>query len=193
MKFPEIKETAKYTGLYIVDFGNHSSVGFTANEVAELLESEQYSKIKIYKIYYAAPDGKIEIIGVNKNLFLLESGLSFYYNDKSQAAQDFETLSNISKNSLPPARAKLHLSQLQDNSFVLALIYPAEYDSEFSRWLLDNKFFTDTPARGGTSVVSQYYDSNPTILKNAQLHPLESFESKTGQELFASVKLAFQR
>ena len=45
MKLPEIKEANKYTGLYVVDFGDHCGVGFTAGEIAELLESERFAVV----------------------------------------------------------------------------------------------------------------------------------------------------
>ena len=32
MKLPELKKPDKYVGLYVVDFGDHSGVGFTAAE-----------------------------------------------------------------------------------------------------------------------------------------------------------------
>ncbi len=41
MKLPELEKAEKYVGLYIFDFGDHAGVGFTAEEVAELLESEK--------------------------------------------------------------------------------------------------------------------------------------------------------
>jgi len=42
MKLPELEKPEKYVGLYIFDFGDHAGVGFTTQEVAELLESEKY-------------------------------------------------------------------------------------------------------------------------------------------------------
>ena len=61
MKLPELKKPDKYIGLYVVDFGNHSGVGFTASEVAELLESEKFKDCKVYKIHNAYPDGRLEL------------------------------------------------------------------------------------------------------------------------------------
>jgi hypothetical protein len=53
MKLPELEKSEKYVGLYIFDFGDHTGVGFTAQEVAELLESEKYRDGKVYKIHKA--------------------------------------------------------------------------------------------------------------------------------------------
>jgi hypothetical protein len=59
MKLPELQNSQKYIDLYVVDFGQYCSVGFTAREVAELLESEKYSDCKVYKIHNARPDGTV--------------------------------------------------------------------------------------------------------------------------------------
>ena len=40
MKLPEVENAQRYIGLYVVDFGEHCGVGFTAQEGAELLESD---------------------------------------------------------------------------------------------------------------------------------------------------------
>ncbi|MHC4121894.1 MAG: hypothetical protein ACYSWO_30885 [Planctomycetota bacterium] len=46
MKLPKLEDNEKYVGLYVFDFGDHAGLGFTAREVAELLESEKYKNGK---------------------------------------------------------------------------------------------------------------------------------------------------
>jgi hypothetical protein len=41
MELPKLQKPDRYVGLYVFDFGGQVSVGFTAEEVAELLESEK--------------------------------------------------------------------------------------------------------------------------------------------------------
>ncbi|MHC5140428.1 MAG: hypothetical protein ACYSOD_00240, partial [Planctomycetota bacterium] len=69
MKLPEIKEAGKYAGLYVVDFGDHCGVGYVAEEVAELLESERFSDVQVYRVHRANPDGTMELKGINKETF----------------------------------------------------------------------------------------------------------------------------
>jgi hypothetical protein len=57
MQLPKLRQPDRYVGLYVFDFGDHTGVGFTAQEVAELFESEKYKKCKAYKIHKAYPDG----------------------------------------------------------------------------------------------------------------------------------------
>ncbi len=92
MKLPELQNSEKYVGLYIFDFGEHAGVGFTAQEVAELFESEKYKDCKAYKIHKAYPDGKLELKGVRAETFQLEAGMFFYSGNLETARADFKAL-----------------------------------------------------------------------------------------------------
>lgn len=193
MRLPKLEKPDKYVGLYIFDFGDHVGVGFTADEVAELLESEKYGDGKVYKIHRAYPDGKLELKGVPAERFQLEAGMFFYAPDLETARQDFDRLFNLAVRSSPPCRAKLHLAKYRDDKFVVALIYPAEYDDEVSAWLLDGQYMTSGAAEGGAGAVQRYYDSGAEILDRQQLFGRSQWLSRTGDELLASLKVAVQR
>jgi hypothetical protein len=193
MKLPQLQKPQKYLGLYIFDFGDHVGVGFTTEEVAELFESEKYKDCKAYKIHKAYPDGKLELKGVRAEIFQLEAGMFFYSGALKTAKQDFKGLVNLAVKTSPPCRAKVHLAKHNDNKFVTALIYPAEYDDEISAWLLDGGYKTDGAAEAGIVAVQRYYDAKPQILDRHQLFGKSEFESRTGEELLAGIKLAVQR
>jgi hypothetical protein len=193
MKLPELEKPEKYVGLYIFDFGDHTGVGFTAEEVAELLESEKYKHGKVYKIYKAYPDGRLEIIGVPNETFELEAGMFFYSSELQTARRDFKALVNLAVKSAPPCRAKVHLAKYEDDKLAVALIYPAEYDSEFSSWLLDGNYRTAGAAEGGVGAVQRYYDQEPEVLDRHQLFGKSETISRTGSELLSSLKQAVQR
>jgi hypothetical protein len=193
MQLPELQKPEKYVGLYIFDFGDRTSAGFTAEEVAELLESEKYRDGKVYKIYKAYPDGRLEIKGVPSETFELEAGMFFYSSALQTARQDFKGLVNLAVKSSPPCRAKVHLAKYSDDKFAVALVYPAEYDGEFSTWLLDGEYRTNGAVEGGIGAVQRYYDQKPEILERHQLFGKAEIISRTGSELLSSLKLAVQR
>jgi len=193
MKLPKLQKPQNYVGLYVFDFGDHSGVGFTAREVAELLESEKYKDGKVYKIHKAYPDGRLELKGVRNEMFQLEAGMFFYSNDMETAQRDFRELVNLAVRMAPPCRAKVHLAKYGDDKFATALIYPAEYDDEVSRWLLDGEYKTHGAAEGGIEAVQRYYDQRVEILNRHQLFARPAFESRTGGELLAALKHAVQR
>ena len=193
MKLPQIKNPDKYVDLYVVDFGDHSGVGFNADEVAELLESEKYKDIKIYRIYNAYPDGKMELKGVPNEIFQLEMGMFFYEFDETAAQGDFKKLINSAVKTAPPAKAKVHLAKYDSQKFATAIIFPAEYNDQFSQWLLDIDYKTAGSAEGGIEAVKRYYADAPQILQRHQLFGQQKFESKTGEELLAMTKMAVVR
>jgi hypothetical protein len=192
MKLPKIENAPRYAGLYIVDFGDHCGVGFLAEEVAELLESERFQHITVYKIYNAYPDGTLEIIGVRKEIFQQESGMFFYAFDEETARADFARLAECSRRLEPPSRAKIQLAELAPRQYATALIYPAEYDAEFSRWLLDCRYRTEGPAAGGVSAVEQYYRQKPAILESTQIFNSTS-AAFHGENLLEAAKKAMVR
>ena len=193
MELPKLEKSEKYVGLYVFYFGDHTGVGFTAGEVAELLESEKYKDGKVYKIHRAYPDGRLELKGVRAEIFQLEAAMLFYSNDDKSAREDFKELVNLAVKSSPPCRAKVHLAKYSDDKFVTALIYPAEHDDEISGWLLDGKYKTSGAAEGGSGAVQRYYDAKPRILDRHQLFGRSELSSRTGEELLVNIKVAVQR
>jgi len=193
MKLPKLQKPEKYVGLFIFDFGDHAGVGFTAQEVAELLESEKYKHGKVYKIHRAYPDGRLELKGLLSQTFQLEAGMFFYSSTLETARGDFKKLVSLAVKTAPPCRAKVHLVKYDDDKFAVAIIYPAEYNDEVSSWLLDGQYKTSGAAEGGIEAVQRYYDYKPEILDRHQLFGKSESISRTGQELLAGLKLAVQR
>lgn len=193
MEIPELEKPDKYTGLYIVDFGDHSGIGFTAAEVAELLESEKFGHCKVYKVHNAYPDGRLELKGVTAETFQLESGMFFCSAGQDNARDNFKKLTDLAVGNAPPCRAKVHLAKFSDDKFAVAMIYPAEYEDEISAWLLDIDYKTQGPVEGGVSAVTGYYDAKPEILERQQLFAETEWQSRTGTELLAATKLTVQR
>ena len=193
MELPKLQNSEKYIGLYIFDFGDHTGVGFTAEEVAELLESEKYKHNKVYKIHRAYPDGTLELKGVPAQTFQLEAGMFFYSNALESARGDFKKLVCLADKITPPCRAKVHLSKYDNDKYVVAFIYPAEYDDELSSWLFDGQYKTSGAVEGGVGAVQSYFDDGPEILDRHQLFATPELINRTGQELLGSLKLAVQR
>ncbi|MBN2130933.1 MAG: hypothetical protein JW741_15635 [Sedimentisphaerales bacterium] len=193
MKLPELDKPDRYQGLYVFDFGDHAGVGFTAEEVAELLESERYREGKVYKIHRAYPDGRLELKGVAAGRFQLEAGMFFYAGDEATARANFKRLVDLAVGAAPPCRAKVHLAQYATDKFAVALIYPAEYDDEVSSWLLEGDFRTAGAVEGGAGAVEQYYQGQAEILERHQLFESGQTVNRTGDELLASLARAVQR
>lgn len=193
MRLPKLDRPDRYTGLYVFDFGDHAGVGFTAQEVAELLDSERYREGKVYKIHQAYPDGRLELKGVPTRTFQLEAGMFFHAQSEVQARDDYRRLVGLAVASRPPCKAKVHLARYADDALVTAVIYPAEYDDEVSSWLLKAEYRTAGAVEGGVEAVRSYYDRAAQVLERHQLYGEPAVESRTGADLLAGLRTAVQR
>ncbi|NLH17130.1 MAG: hypothetical protein GX455_11170 [Phycisphaerae bacterium] len=193
MNLPTLQDPSRYTGLYVIDFSDHCGVGFTAEEVAEVLDSEKFRNAKVYKIRNAFPDGRMELIGVRREIFELETGMFFYAEDSEKAEEDFKRLVDLAVRHAPPARAKVHLTQFSDDRFVTAMIFPAEFNEEFSQWLLDGNYQTCGAVEGGIEACQRYYRLDPRILRRHQLWNSPAIESMTGSLLLEATNRAIVR
>ncbi|TWT45555.1 hypothetical protein RAS1_19830 [Phycisphaerae bacterium RAS1] len=196
MKLPSLSQPERYRGLYIFDFGEWTAVGYTAEEIAILLDSEVYKGGKVYKIHRASPDGRLEIRGISGVRFNTECGLFFYRDAGDDARRDFEELNAIADDTPPPSRAFVQLadrgSQVDRGRYVTALIYPAEFDDDVCRWLIECGFVGGDTVEGGVSHVSNYYGEQKTLLDRRQLWS-SSVPSRSADEVLATVRLAVQR
>jgi len=85
------------------------------------------------------------------------------------------------------------MAKYSDDKYVTAIIYPAEFDDEFSSWLLEGQYKTSGPAEGGVEAVQRYYTQEPEILDRHQLFGHSEDISRSGQELLENLKVAVQR
>ena len=193
MKLPQLNTPAKYVGLYVIDFGDQCALGYTAEEVASLLESERFRQAKVYKIHRAQPDGALELHGVSRSRFDIESGMFFHCRDQAGAQVDYQRLLDWSREQSPPCRAKLQLAQGPQATFIIALVYPAEYEQEMGAWLQDSGFTGRAAVDAGPSQVTRYYDTYPDILQRRQLIPSGSLQPRDNQQLLDMINEPLQR
>lgn len=197
MDLPRLEEPQRYRGLYVYDFGEWAAVGYTGEEIAVLLESEQYRHGKVYKIQRASPDGRLELSGVSVQRFRLESGVFFYRADRRQARADFEQFCAAARSRPVPCRAFVHLADRAPAAaatrFVTAFVYPAEFEDEISEWLLATGFQGGELVEGGSSHVSNYYAEEKEIIERCQLWSRSTTPSRCAEEVLANVRCAVQR
>ncbi len=197
MKLPAVEQPGRYAGLYVYDFGEWTAVGYTASEIAVLLESEEYTQGQVYRIERVSPDGQMELRGISRERFQLESGMFFNRNELDAARTDFADLVRASEATPPPTRAFVHLAdrgpEVDRARYVVALIYPAEHDDDMARWLLDVKYAGGDLVEGGISHVSNYYGETHELLERQQVWSSDSIQSRGAEEVLRSVRRAVQR
>ena len=193
IKLPKTDQPDKYVGLFVVDFGDHCALGYTADEVAVLLESEQFADARIYKIHRATPAGEMDLAGVTHDRFQLESGLFFHAFDQAGARGDYQRLLTWSEQESPPCRAKLQVALSSDQTVLVALIFPAECEEEMGRWLAASGFTGSGAVDAGVSQVARYYGSKPELIESRQLWPAAALAARSRETLLAAVGMELQR
>lgn len=195
MQLPRLEHPDRYAGLYVVDFGATCSVGYTAEEVAMLLESEANAQAKVYRIHHAAPDGSMELKGVPADRFSLETALLFHSRDLESARGDFEAIRALADREGLPCRAQLFLGAREGSArlpFVVGLAFPAEYDEDMSRWMLDHEISAGEYADGGIGRL-ETLRRNLRHIDTCQLHAAAGRRARTREEVFAAVGQPIQR
>jgi len=197
MKLPQLDHPERYGGLYAFDFGEWAAVGYTAEEIALLLESEQYQGGRVYRIHRAAPDGSLELQGVSRERFQFESCMAFHRAGAASARADFDALLSAAERDNLPCRAVAYLSASESHDGVqthsTTLIFPAEYEPEIAAWLTRVGFEGGDTAEGGISHATGFYEQEKTIQEKRQLWSRSSQSSRSRQEVYASVRRAVQR
>jgi hypothetical protein len=194
MKLPRLDNPPAYQGLYVFDFGGSVAVGYTAAEVAVLLDSEAHRDGKVYKIHRAYPDGTMELRGVPASRFLLETGMFFCSADPARARADFDALSRLAAEHPAPSRAKLQLATLPGANYphAVGLIYPAEHDDEWAAWMLARGFDGGEIVEAGAGHVADWY-ARAQVSDRIQLGGALDKADRTREEILASVGRPVQR
>ena len=195
MKLPELQRAEKYAGLYVFDFGDgQTAVGYTADEIAVLLESEKYQEGKVYRIHRALPDGTLELEGVSRRRFELEDGIFFNASSEEASRQDYESLCKLAEQSPPPCRIKVQRATIAGAHYphLTAAIFPAEFTHAVGDWLLAGAFDGGECVEGGPSQVTSFYEASPVLFERRQFWPAAS-DSRSVEEVLASTHLTIQR
>jgi len=194
MKLPRLDSPETYTGLYVFDFGDQVALGYTAEEIAVLLETEKYADGKVYRIHRAMPDGTMELQGISREKFQCEEGLFFCRAGIDEARTDFEQLSRLAGDVPPPCRVKAQLAEVKGDpvTCLTAIIYPAEFTNDISDWFHRIGFEGGDRVEGGMSQVTDYYAANPAVIDRRQWWPKAS-NSRSAEEVLATTHLAVQR
>lgn len=197
MLLPPIEEPRQFQGLYVYDFGAWTAVGYTAEEIAILLESPEHCDGKVYRIHRALPSGGLELKGVPADRFELESGFFFYRADSTAGWQDFRDLSQAADDGGMPCRAYLHLADRSADAdfkrYVTALVFPSEYEDDLSAWLGSIGYAGGDLAEGGISHVTNYLTEEKTILARRQLWSAAKVPPRSAEQVLAERKRPVQR
>ena len=195
MHLPHLEHPERYGGLYVVELGDFVNVGYTAEEVAMLLESEQYRGAKVYRIHRAYADGRMELAGVQLKRFGLESGMLFYRRELAEARKDYDGLRRLAEAQPPSCRLRLALAALGEQAampYATFLAYAAEQDGEVSAWLLEHQVAAGDAVEGGPAALAAA-QADGDVIESTQLAAAPGRRSRSREEVLAAVGECVQR
>ncbi len=191
----DIDDPQRFLDLFVVDLGDgRVDVGYTADEVAELIESEQFAGARVYRVSDAEADGELELVGVPAERFSLEAGMFFAQEYESPARADYEELRRLLTKAAPPARCRIALGHCKDwrATYMTGLIYPAECDAAISRYLLEHDYRGGISVAAGTSIVADF-NRDATVLESDAFQASPDRQAREGEQLRAAVGDGVQR
>ena len=112
MRLPPLKDPLRYVGLFAFDFGEWVSVGYTAEEITVLLNSEQHKHGGAFRVHRADAEGRVELAGVSPYDLSGEEMMLFASSDSRRAGDGFSTLRRAAEKRPPPCSAKLELVEI---------------------------------------------------------------------------------
>jgi hypothetical protein len=193
-KLPALSDPVKYTGLYIFDFGDHVSVGYTAEEIAYLLADEKYADGEVYKIYRAHADGTLELRSVDPHSWGQTTGMIFWFADRQASFDALDELKSLSTDNPPPGEFEALVVHTVGQDFVYALVmrYSQELDDVLASWLLKIDYQAGQQVEAGRKKVQSIL-ANSTELLREQFGADGFRQSRSMDDVLNSVEKPIQR
>ncbi len=195
-RLPRLTDPQRYQGLYVIDFGDTLSVGYVAAEVGTLFNSEQFPRMRAFRIHRALPDGTVSLAQVPRDRFRpgVQEALFFLQDCEPAARDDFDTLRDLAEGRFPcPARLELAEVPGREYPFLTVLIYPAEHDDDVSRFLLSVNYEGGQTVEFGTRQLADYRQAGPRIVEKAAIAAAPVAAARELEQLLAARRFAVQR
>jgi len=195
VKLPPLHRPQDYVGLLVYDFGDHVSVGYTAEEIGILLSSPLHAGGTVYRVHRADEAGRIELQGMQAEHLDREEGLLFTFDDEPGARADYVALTRRAEADPLPCPAKLMLAELEAGgpAFAVVLSYPAFAAAAVSAWLSQATFEGGRSVDGGVAALTRFHAAGAATLDRCDLPTCQRFVTRSAAEVLAAVDRPVQR
>ncbi len=195
MKLPPLNAPQRYVGLFVYDFGNHVSVGYTAEEINILRGDPQHAGGTTYRIHRVDQDGTIELQGMTPHSLEGEEALVFASAIRERADADFKAVCTFAETKPLPCHAQLEQVVLpaSDLPHVVALIYPSHAAVQVSAWLAQAAFEGGDRVTGGIEALVALRSAHPELIQRCELSTCPELAPRTASQVLGTVHLAVQR
>ncbi len=195
MKLPPVHDPYRYAGLYVYDFGDHVSVGYTANEVRMLRALPEYRGGTAYEIYRVDEHGAFELRGSTEDRLGTIEAICFLRESSAEARRDYEALCATAHRHPIGACVELVLAKAYEfaPSDVTVLIYAISSSQVVSTWLHTNTTDFGDAVEGGTDAHCKFMGSSGMRITTCQLAAQMDYADRSLDVVKAHVDRATQR
>ena len=195
MNIPRVNQPERYAGLFIYDFGDHVSVGYTAEEIDVLTRSELHKSGSAYQIYRVTDGGAMELRGIESVRVGAQEAMLFQFRDLGDAAAAFDDLLRLAHSDpLPtPVHAERATADSMTPPHVIALIYSVYGADGVGRWLQRVGFGAGEEVSVGSDRLQDYRQAVATPDESVELSTRLDLRSRGPAEVLATVQRPVQR
>jgi len=195
MKLPPIRDTRRYAGLYVYDFGTHVSVGYTAGEIGVLRRSAEHRHGTAYVIYRVTEEGGMELRGVGDERIGAREAMAFLRADAQAARSDYDTLRKLAGATPPPCTIEARLGKVYNLTLpnVSTLLYPAAASVGVSAWLAEIGFRGGDTVSAGPESQSTNLSGEGLQIDSCRLAGLTDDQDRSAEAVLAAVAELLQR
>jgi len=193
MKLPAVSNPTRYTGLYVYDFGDHASIGYTAAEVRILQESREYRSGTAYEIYRVNEFGGFELRGATVQRLAAMDTVVRLHRRGADARRDYESLRGHAEGDPIPAPVELHLARAYafDPPDVVAMLFPQASASAVAAWLHGLPGPVDIDA--GPSAYARYVQTSGMRVASCALRAALDYVERPAEVVLGAVDQPCQR
>lgn len=195
MKLPPIPNPQRYTGLFVYDFGDHVSVGYTAAEVRILRASSLHRTGQAFQIYRVDESGTIELRGILDDRLDAQEAVCFLRSDGVDARRDYDALINAAHAFPLGCECELQLGKLYDFEppHVTAMVYFAGMSLVVSGWLSRRVPEAGDLVVGGTDALAQLLASDGVRIATHKLECSSFYRDREEDEVLSAIEEPLQR
>ena len=195
MKLPALERPADYVGRCVFDFGDHTSVGYTVDEIEVLRRDPRFASGQAYVVHGVDDDGCMMLRGVSTESLRTEEAMVFGHDAAASARASYDGLKRCAEKDPLRCEVTMELADFPSHepSQVVVLIYKAVASQAVGAWLCSVAFDEGEGVSGGADVLAEYRAAGSVRLATCSLRSRDDCVSRSADDVLAGVDRAIQR
>lgn len=195
MNLPKLASPRDYVGLFVYDFGEHVSVGYTAEEILMLRRHPSYGGGRAYLIHAVDEAGRLALRGAGEMDLFAEEAMVFGHDTPASAAASYERLTASAKDRPVSCPVRIESAPWAggEHPHVVALIYKRHVSAAVSAWLLATGFSGGETVSCGAGALADHRRSAGESVASGYLTCRMGCTSRDESEVLSGVHRAIQR